>query len=323
VAKFLVTGGAGFIGSNLVDALVAAGATVRVLDDFSSGRRENLQRSGARIDLIEGSITDADAVARATRGVDFVLHHAAIASVPKSLADPQLNYRTNVEGTLNLLEAGRREGVQRLVLASSSAVYGDGIDTDPDAPRAENMRPDPLSPYAASKLAGEIYCRQYTACRWVPTVCLRYFNIFGPRQDPASDYAAVVPIFIRRLLEGGPAVIHGDGLQTRDFTYIENAVRANLLAVERASAVGGVFNVGCGRSFRVIDLYRRIADFFESRAEPVHEPEREGDVRNSRASIELARAKLGYQPTVGFEEGLANTCSWFRAHPEAAGVSGR
>jgi UDP-glucose 4-epimerase len=296
---------------------------VRVLDDFSSGRRENLERSRSRIDLVEGSITESRLVSQAMDGVDYVLHHAAIASVPKSLADPELNYRTNVEGTLHLLEAARRQRVKRFVLASSSAVYGDGAGTDPDAPRSETMPPDPLSPYAASKLAGEIYCRQYTACGWVPTVCLRYFNIFGPRQDPASDYAAVVPIFIRRLLEGVPAVIHGDGLQTRDFTYIENAVRANLLAVDEPAAVGGVFNVGCGRAFRVIDLYRRIAAFFESDREPVHEPEREGDVRHSCASIDLACDTLGYEPAVGFEEGLANTCAWFREHPQAAGVTGR
>jgi nucleoside-diphosphate-sugar epimerase len=321
VAKFLVTGGAGFIGSNLADALVASGDRVRILDDFSSGRRENLDALASKVEVTEGSITDAATVARVMDGVDYVLHHAAIASVPKSMADPELSYRTNVDGTLTLLEAARAAGVKRLVLASSSAVYGDGDPRTPDLPRDESMPPDPLSPYAASKLAGEITCRQYTACGWVPTVSLRYFNIFGPRQDPGSDYAAVVPIFIRRLLEGQPCVIYGDGGQTRDFTFIDNVVRANLLAVEKDEAIGGAFNIGCGRAFRVLDLYRRIAEFFGTDRAPVHEPPRDGDVRISCASIDRARDTLGYEPAVGFEDGLAATCAWFRAHPRAAGVS--
>lgn len=322
MARFLVTGGAGFIGSNLVDALVEAGDDVCVLDDFSSGRRGNLEGTLGRIELVEGSVTDPGAVARAMKGVDYVLHHAAIASVPKSMADPMLNYRTNVEGTLVLLEAARAESVKRFVVASSSAVYGDGADEPegPEAPRHERMMPDPLSPYAAAKLADEIYCRQYTANGWVPTVCLRYFNIFGPRQDPASDYAAVVPIFIRKLLEGGTAVIHGDGGQTRDFVYIKNVVQANLLAVRSETAVGKVFNIGCGRAFSVLDLYHRIAEAMSSDAAPHHDPPREGDVRNSLANIDRARAELGFEPAVSFEDGLAETCAWFRANPAAAGV---
>jgi UDP-glucose 4-epimerase len=321
LAKFLVTGGAGFIGSNLVEALLAQGDAVRVLDDFSSGKRENLEPFLARIDLVEGSVADRAAVERAVHGVDYVLHHAAVASVPKSLADPLLNHRTNVDGTLALLEASRANGVKRLVLASSSAVYGDGRPEDEGKPRSETMPPDPLSPYAASKLIGEVYCRQYSNCGWVPTVSLRYFNIFGPRQDPASDYAAVIPIFIRRILEGKPAVIHGDGGQTRDFVFVESVVDANLRAVASETAVGKAVNVGCGRAITVLDLHRRIAEALGSPAAPVHGPDRPGDVRDSLASVELARAALGFEPRVTFEEGLRKTCAWFREHPEAAGRS--
>jgi nucleoside-diphosphate-sugar epimerase len=250
--------------------------------------------------------------------VDYVLHHAAVASVPKSLADPVLNHRTNVDGTLTLLEAAREHGVKRLVLASSSAVYGDGLPQDEGKPRTEEMAPDPLSPYAASKLIGEIYCRQYALCGWVPTVSLRYFNIFGPRQDPASDYAAVVPIFIRRILDGEPAVIHGDGNQTRDFTYVDNVVEANLRAVTSERAVGRAINVGCGRAFRVAELHAHVARSLGSTEPPVHGPARAGDVRDSCASVDLARELLGYEGRVGFEEGLRRTCEWFARNPDAA-----
>jgi len=253
--------------------------------------------------------------------VDYVFHEAAVVSVPKSLEDPWTNHRTNVDGTLLVLDAARAANVKRLVLASSSAVYGDGPGAE--TPRDESMMTDPLSPYAASKLAGETYCRQYTACGWVSAVALRYFNVFGPRQDPGSEYAAVVPIFIRRFLEGQRAVVYGDGLQTRDFVYVDDVVRANLLAVERAEAAGGVFNIGSGRSRSVLEVHRRIAEAFGADGVPQHEPPRPGDVRMSCASIERASSVLGYEPRVPFADGLERTCAWFREHPAAAGVSGR
>jgi UDP-N-acetylglucosamine/UDP-N-acetyl-alpha-D-glucosaminouronate 4-epimerase len=314
VARFLVTGGAGFIGSHLVHALAANGDAVRVLDDLSSGYLENLEDVRSRIELVEGDVSDRAAVARAMSGVGYVLHHAALASVPRSIDDPWLNHRINVDGTLALLMAAREAGVRRFVLASSAAVYGDGEET----PKREDMPPRPVSPYATSKLIGEHYCGQFTACGWVPAVCLRYFNIFGPRQDPGSDYAAVVPIFVNTLLEGRAPVIHGDGEQTRDFTYIDNVVHANLLAVSNDAAVGGVFNIGCGGSYTVNALYDRVASSLAPGVRPEHAGPRAGDVRASEASIERARRDLGYEPVVGFEEGLDRTCRWFRANPERA-----
>jgi nucleoside-diphosphate-sugar epimerase len=308
VASFLVTGGAGFIGSHLVDALVANGDRVRVLDDFSSGYRENLAHHGGRIEILEGDVSDPAVAAPAVAGMDYVLHEAALASVPKSVDDPRRNHRINVDGTLNLLLAAKDAGVRRFVLASSAAVYGDGAEN----PKHEGLHPRPVSPYASAKLIGEVYCRQFTAARWVDAVCLRYFNIFGPRQDPASDYAAVVPIFVETLLRGGTPVIYGDGGQTRDFTYVANVVRANLLAVERDSARGGVFNVGCGGSYSVRDLHARLARLLGTGAEPRYAPARQGDVRTSEASLETTRKGLGFEPQVGFEEGLALTCEWYR-----------
>jgi nucleoside-diphosphate-sugar epimerase len=315
VAKFLVTGGAGFIGSNLVDALVAAGDDVCVLDDFSSGKMENLDGALSRIHLVEGSVVDREAVRRAVSGRDYVLHHAALASVPRSMADPLLNHRINVDGTLNLLLAAREARVKRFVLASSSAVYGEG----PDDPKRETSAALPQSPYAASKLIGEQYCGQFTACGWVPAVCLRYFNVFGPRQDPASDYAAVIPIFIRRMLDGTAPTIYGDGRQTRDFVYVENVVRANLLAVERDSAVGGVFNIACGTSFTVNDLYDRLARILGFAEPPKREPPRPGDVKLSSAGVERARERLGFEAAVDYETGLERTANWFRAQRAMAG----
>lgn len=308
MARFLITGGAGFIGSHLVAALLDRGETVRVLDDFSSGHRENLAGSLDRIELVEGDVADPEVAARAASGVDYILHEAALASVPKSIDDPVRNHRVNVDGTLNLLLAARESGVRRFVLASSAAVYGD----DPRTPKREEMAPAPVSPYASAKLIGEVYCRQFTAAGWLDTVCLRYFNVFGPRQDPASDYAAVVPIFTQMLLAGDTPVIHGDGAQTRDFTYVANVVRANLLAAERDAASGGVFNVGCGQSYSVVDLHRRLAELAGTDRPPRHVPARAGDVRNSEASIEQARSVLGFEVAVGFEEGLARTFDAYR-----------
>ena len=310
MARVLVTGGAGFNGSNLVDALLANGDSVRVLDDFSSGYEENLAHVFDRIEVLRADIADPAACARGMEGTDYVLHAAALASVPASVEDPVRNHRVNVDGTLALLLAARAAGVKRFVLASSAAIYGDG----PESPKLESMPPRPLSPYAAAKLIDEVYCRQFTEAGWLDCVCLRYFNIFGPRQDPASDYAAVVPIFIRKVLDGDAPVIYGDGEQTRDFTFVANVVSANLLAVERDSAVGGVFNIGCGGSYSVKDLFARVREALGSDLEPVHESVRAGDVKISEASIEAARECLGYEPAVGFAEGLALTCAWFRDH---------
>jgi nucleoside-diphosphate-sugar epimerase len=308
VAKFLVTGGAGFIGSALVDALLASGDSVRVLDDFSSGRRENLADYLARIELIEGDLVDERTCRAAVQGMDFVLHHAAIASVPRSVEDPIRSHRVNVDGTLALMLAARDARVRRFVFAASSAAYGESE----VVPKHESMEPNPVSPYAVSKLAGELYGRQFTESGWLSCTSLRYFNIFGPRQDPASDYAAVVPIFISRLLDGKRATVYGDGEQTRDFTYVDNAVRANLLAVENDRAAGGVYNIGCGRSYTLNDLHARIAAAVPSDLAPEHQPNRPGDVRHSCASIDRAREMLGYEPLVDFDEGLRLTIAWFR-----------
>lgn len=308
MAKFLVTGGAGFIGSGLVEALLAEGDAVRVLDDLSTGKRENLEPFLGRIELLEGDVSHAPTCRRATEGIDYVLHHAAMASVPKSIADPARNHEINVEGTFHLLVASRDAGVKRFVLAASSAVYG----LSEVVPKTEEMEPDPASPYALSKLIGEAYCRQFDRLGWVSCTCLRYFNIFGPRQDPASEYAAVVPIFITRLLEGKRPAIYGDGGQTRDFTYLENAVQANFLAVRNDRAAGGVYNIGCGASYTLNDLFTHVADEVGTRIDPEYLPLRPGDVRHSCASIERAREFLGYEPVVEFDEGLHRTVEWFR-----------
>ncbi|GJM45179.1 MAG: GDP-mannose 4,6-dehydratase [Gemmatimonadota bacterium] len=314
MARFLVTGGAGFIGSHLVRGVLAGGDRVRVLDDLSSGYSENLSEVSDRVDFHRGDVSDPAAVSKAVDGVDYILHHAALASVPRSVEDPWLNHRINVDGTLALLMAARDSGVKRMVLASSAAIYGD----DEISPKHEGLPPRPISPYATSKLIGEQYCAQFTACGWVSTVCLRYFNIFGPRQDPGSDYAAVVPIFLNTLLQGKAPVIYGDGGQTRDFTHVDNVVHANLLAVARDSAAGGVFNIGCGGSYSVNQLYERLSANLAPGVAARYVDTRAGDVRVSEASIERARRELGYEVQTGFDEGLESTCEWFRAHPDRA-----
>jgi nucleoside-diphosphate-sugar epimerase len=314
LAKFLVTGGAGFIGSGLVEALVASGDQVRVLDDLSTGKMENLEPFHGKIGFLEGDVSQAAVCRRATDGVDYVLHHAAMASVPKSIADPARNHEINVEGTFHLLKASREAGVKRFVLAASSAVYGESE----VVPKTEGMEPEPVSPYALSKWIGEAYCRQFDRLGWVSCTCLRYFNIFGPRQDPASEYAAVVPIFITKLLEGKRPSIYGDGGQTRDFTYLENAVHANFLAVRNDRAAGGVYNIGCGESFTLNDLFNRVAREVGTRLDPQYLPMRPGDVRHSCASIEQAREMLGYEPVVTFDDGLRRTVEWFRSAPAGA-----
>ena len=309
-AAWLVTGGAGFIGSHLVEALTTAGAEVRVIDDFSTGRRENLESFLDDIELFEGSVEDAELCQRACQGVEYVLHQAAIPSVQRSVADPLHTHSADATGTINLLTQAKDEGVRRLVYAASSSAYGD----TPTLPKEEGMRPRPKSPYASAKLAGEHYCEAYAEVYDIETVSLRYFNIFGPRQDPTSQYSAVIPIFITRALSGEGAVINGDGEQTRDFTYVENVVRANLLAAfaDAADVSGEVFNVGCGDRISINRLWASIRELIGTDAEATHGPPRPGDVRDSLASLVKIEEALGYAPEVKLEEGLERTVEWFR-----------
>ncbi len=308
MARFLVTGGAGFIGSNIVQALVERGEIVRVLDDFSTGREENLRDFVDDIELIEGDIRDKGLVSRAMSDVDHVLHQAALASVQRSIDDPEASNQVNVQGTLNLLEAAREHSVKRFVYASSSSVYGDSE----ELPKREVMPTNPKSPYAITKLAGEWYCRVYSEIFGLPTVSLRYFNVFGPRQDPNSEYSAVIPIFIKALLSNEPPTIFGDGEQSRDFTFVENVVQANLLACHSPGSGGQVFNVACGDRFTLIELYDRLKTIIGSKLEPKFGPRRPGDVKHSQASIRAIEEAIEYRTLVGFEEGLERTVRWYR-----------
>lgn len=313
VLKVLVTGGAGFIGSNLVRSLLERGDEVRVLDDFSSGRRENLQNLSGDIELLEGDVRDPAACADACQGAECVFHQAALGSVPRSIEDPLTTHLVNVDGTLNLLLAARDRQVRRFVYASSSAVYGDA----PEPVKTETLPPRPLSPYAISKLAGEQYTIVFSLLGDLEGVALRYFNVFGPRQDPDSMYAAVVPRFATSLLHGEPPTIYGDGGQSRDFTHVDNVVRANLLAMECPSdACGKAYNVACGRATSVNDLFRLLRESVGPSAaavEPVYAPPRKGDVRDSLASIEAAAVDLGYAQVVDVREGIRSTVEWYRA----------
>lgn len=305
MANYLVTGGAGFIGSNLVEALVEDGASLRVLDDFSTGRRENLDGLLGKIELVEGSITDPATCASACEGIQFVLHQAALASVPRSVANPAASHEACATGTLNMLIAARDAGVRRFVYAGSSSAYGD----TPTLPKVETMPALPRSPYAVAKLAGEHYCKAFTLIYGFETVVLRYFNIFGPRQDPSSQYSAVIPLFITKALAGEGPTIDGDGEQTRDFTYVENAVRANLLACTATPAAvsGEVFNVGCGEQISVNQLWEAIQEATGVGVKSVTGSAREGDVRDSLASLAKIQEQMGYSVTVSLTEGLRRT----------------
>jgi nucleoside-diphosphate-sugar epimerase len=312
--KILVTGGAGFIGSNLVRSLLQRGDSVRILDDFSSpGGRERLGDVLAGVEILEGDLRDAALCARACEGADAVLHHAAVSSVARSVREPLLTHEVNAGGTLGLLLAARAGGVRRFVLASSAAVYGDL----PEEVKVETLAPAPVSPYGASKLAAEAYARAFTRTYGLETVSLRYFNVFGPRQDPGSEYASVVPRFITALLAGKRPVIYGNGEQTRDFTYVEDVVRANLLALEcPPAACGRVFNIGCGAATAVNELFRMLRERIggkSAKLKPVYEPRREGDVSSSLASTAQAAQDLGYVPTTDIAEGIRLTVDWFRA----------
>lgn len=300
---YLVTGGAGFIGSHISERLARSGHRVRVLDNFSSGKEENLESLGGEVEILPGDIRDPEIVKRAVEGVDVVFHEAALGSVPRSVADPLTTHEVNITGTLNVLMAARDAGVRRVVYASSSSVYGE----TPVLPKSEDLQPAPLSPYALSKLAGEYYISVFHQVYGFEAVSLRYFNIFGPRQDPESEYAAVIPKFVTALLAGNRPTVYGDGLQSRDFTYVENVVEANLLAASASGVAGRAFNVACGGRYTLLELLDKLKEIIGSDLAPLHEAARAGDVRDSQASIEAAENALGYRVMVGFDEGLRRT----------------
>ncbi|MDP9002858.1 MAG: SDR family oxidoreductase [Myxococcota bacterium] len=309
MALHLVTGGAGFIGSSIAEALLARGERVRIVDDFSSGRRENVAALRGHFELVEGSIANAETVARAMNGVDTVFHQAAIPSVVRSVENPQATMLAGVQGTTVVLDVARRVGVRRVIFAASSAAYGD----TPTLPKVETMQSNPLSPYAASKLAGEQLMRIFARLHGLETVSLRYFNVFGPRQDPNSDYAAVIPKFITAAIRGERPVVFGDGEQTRDFCYIDNAVRANLLAASTSRTLRGeVVNVACGVRTSLNQLLSYIGELAGNRFEPDYRTARAGDVRDSLADVRAAHTLLGYEPSVDLREGLKRTFDAFR-----------
>lgn len=305
--KYLITGGAGFIGSHLVQTLASQGNFVRVLDNFDTGSRETLQSLDAEFELVEGSVADAACVRRAVQGVDYVLHQAARGSVPRSVEDPMGTHDANITGTLQVLIAARDAGVRRVVCASSSSVYGETL----ELPKRETMTPSPLSPYALSKLALEHYCGVFARVYGLETVALRYFNVYGPRQNPNLQYAAVIPIFIAQMLRGKRCVIYGDGEQTRDFTYVADCVRANLLACKAPGASGKVYNIACGRQTSVMELHSRLSSVLRSGLDPLFERARTGDVKHSVADISAAQRDLGFQPQYSLEQGLQETVTWF------------
>ena len=308
--RYLVTGGAGFIGSNTVDELVRRGHGVVVLDDLSSGKEDNLAEVRSKITFMKGSITDIEVVQKAMVQADYVIHLAARTSVPRSVKDPVDTNRINVDGTLNVLVAARDNKVKRVVFAASSSAYGD----TPTLPKTEDMQPVPISPYGVSKYVGELYAQTFGRCYGLENVCLRYFNIFGPRQDRDSPYSGVLSRFSTAFLDSAPPVVFGDGEQTRDFTYVDNAVQANVLACEAPSASGRTFNVGTGRAVSLNQVLQMLQKTSGKTLETKYEPSREGDIRDSLADIRLAKEFLGYEPAVLFEEGLERTYAWYQAN---------
>jgi nucleoside-diphosphate-sugar epimerase len=305
---YLVTGGAGFIGSHIVEALVRRGDRVRVLDNLITGKRGNLEHLASRIEFIEGDIRDSETTRRAVEGVGVIFHEAAIPSVPRSVADPVLNHESNINGTFNLLLAARDAGVRRLVYAASSSAYGERG----TGAKVEDQLPNPLSPYAAAKLVGEYYCQVFTHVYGLETVALRYFNVFGPRQDPSSPYSGVISKFITSLLGGEPPVIFGDGEQSRDFTYVANVVDANLRAAEAPDASGRVINLGLSQRITLNQLLAELQKIIGTNLTPRYESPRIGDVRHSLADITRADRLLGFKPIVGLTEGLRHTVDWYR-----------
>jgi UDP-glucose 4-epimerase len=318
--KYLVTGGAGFIGSNIALELLKRGEQVRIIDNFSTGRRVNIAEFESKIELIDGDIRDFWTIREAAKDVDYILHQAALPSVPRSVENPLTSNAVNIDGTLNVLEAARQAGIRRFVMASSSSVYGD----TPTLPKREDMLTDPLSPYAVSKLTNEYYCKIYNDLYGLETVCLRYFNIFGPRQDPNSDYAAVIPKFILAMLKGGKPVVFGDGAQSRDFTYISNAVEANILATTAEDAPSKYYNIACGAQFTLNELLDMLREIIGSDIQAEYTQPRPGDILHSYADISRARTDLDYNPSVDFASGLKQTVKWFaeleQSHTPVGGI---
>jgi nucleoside-diphosphate-sugar epimerase len=313
--RYVVTGGAGFIGSNTVDELVRRGHSVVVLDDLSAGKEENLAEVRNKITFIKGSITDMETLQKAMHQAEYVIHLAARTSVPRSVKDPIETNRINIDGTLNVLVAARDNKVKRVVFAASSSAYGE----TPTLPKIETMQPQPISPYGVTKYVGELYAQTFGRCYGLENVCLRYFNIFGPRQDPDSPYSGVLSRFAKAFLENDQPVIYGDGEQTRDFTFVDNAVQANLLACEAPVASGNTINIGTGASVSLNHTLQLLRQLTGKNLEVKYDPAREGDIRDSLADIQKARQMLGYDPTVMFEEGLQRTFEWYRArHLKAA-----
>jgi UDP-glucose 4-epimerase len=306
---YIVTGGAGFIGSHIVERLLNDGHRVRVVDNLATGKRENLAHLDGQFEFHQVSITDKDALPPIFARADVVFHQAALPSVPRSVDDPLTTHEYNVTGTLNVLLAARDAGVRRVVYAASSSAYGD-IEGEF---KVETMPPHPLSPYGVAKLAGEYYCQAFTAVYGLETVCLRYFNVFGPRQDPTSQYAAVIPLFITAMLDGKAPTIYGDGLQSRDFTFIDNVVHGNLLAARAPKAAGRMMNLATGGRITLLELAGKINALLGTDFRPQHVAERTGDIKHSRAGIDLARELLDYEPIVDFDTGLARTVEWYRS----------
>jgi len=313
MAHIVITGGAGFIGSNLAHALVARGDTVAIIDDLSTGRLSNLGDllTNPAVSFVRGDIRDKDEIARLFAGADGILHQAALPSVARSVEDPEHSHDVNVNGTLGVLQAARRAGVKRVVFAASSAAYGE----TPVLPKVETMSPDPISPYGATKLFGETLCSVWTRCYGLPCVALRYFNVFGPRQSPENEYAAVIPRFVTWMQQGRPATIFGDGSQTRDFCFIDNVVEANLKALVAPRAPGHVYNIACGQRVSLVDLVAEINRLLKTAIAPVFLPPRAGDIRDSLADIDAARRDLGYTAAVPFAEGLRRAIDWYATRP--------
>lgn len=308
MSLYLVTGGAGFIGSHLAEALLKRGDSVRIVDNFSSGKKANVQ---AGSEVVEGDLADAGVAAAAVAGCDYVLHQAAVPSVPRSVEDPLGTHRANVEGTMQLLVAARDAGVKRLVFAGSSSTYGNS----PVLPKREDMRAAPMTPYALQKYVGEQYCQLFTSLYGLETVTTRYFNVFGPRQAPDSQYSGVISLFIKALLAGQAPVIHGDGRQTRDFTYVTNVVDGVLRAATAEKVAGEVINIATGGRISLLELVRALQLILGTNVAPTFSPSRQGDVKDSQADIFKARKMLGYEPAVPFEEGLRHTVAWFKTLP--------
>jgi len=313
MGKYLVTGGAGFIGSNIVEELIKRGESIKVIDNFITGRRENLKPFLSKIELIEGDIRDLSLMEKVTKGVDYVLHQAAFRSVPKSVEDPTLCNDINIAGTLNVLMAAHKSKVKRVVYASSSSVYGN-VET---FPQCENFFPQPLSPYGVSKLSGEYYCKVFSDTFGLETVSLRYFNVFGPRQNPESKYSAVIPAFIAEMIKDKKPTIDGNGEQSRDFTYVSNVVDANLQAAITKDISGVVVNVGCGESYSVIGIIKILNQYLGSDIKPIFGPPRKGDAHKTQADITRLKDFLKLSPKVKFEDGLSKTLNWFKQSSNA------